>query len=251
VTGELVREGENAQINASKRIALCWDSTSDFEPYPGFADRSRAGAYVLSIFYDKDNDYWATPPGCLFIPYDGELQKVTDVEGTFGAQAQAIRETKRLAKRPKAFVGDCAVILPELFMGLVDRSGMEQVRNSVALDTIDEAHMLIQLCAVLNASNVRTAEAAPPAALNKKRLKGGKTPFFSYHVLQLDTDQGGARGTAIGGTHESPRLHLRRGHLRRIEGKVKPVYVRSHLVGDPRRGFADKDYSVRTSQIPK
>lgn len=47
----------------------------------------------------------------------------------------------------------------------------------------------------------------------------------------------------VGGTHASPRLHWRRGHIRHLRSGRK-VPVRPTLVGLAERGFIDKDYAV-------
>lgn len=83
-----------------------------------------------------------------------------------------------------------------------------------------------------------------PNALNKKRQANGKQPFFSYKVLQLAEEQRASVKGGSGGQHSSPRMHLRRGHLRRLESKV--VWVRPSMVNaESKRGVVIKDYEVR------
>lgn len=103
--------------------------------------------------------------------------------------------------------------------------------------------VLIQACSVINCANVTTEEIAAPAFLNKKRLAKGKQPFFSYKILQLSEDRRPRSETGADGKHASPRMHLRRGHLRRLEKKV--VWVRPAMVNaDSKRGAVVKDYHV-------
>lgn len=72
-------------------------------------------------------------------------------------------------------------------------------------------------------------------------------PHFTYKVLTIDTpaNRTGAHGTGQGdGTHASPRLHLRRGHIRRYpSGKL--AWVNAHMVGSAEAGTIAKDYRVR------
>lgn len=71
----------------------------------------------------------------------------------------------------------------------------------------------------------------------------GKQPFFSYKVLQLREEKSRQVADISGGTHTSPRMHLRRGHLRRLENKtiwVKPAMVNASA----QHGIVVKDYSV-------
>lgn len=50
--------------------------------------------------------------------------------------------------------------------------------------------------------------------------------------------------TDLGGSHASPRWHLRRGHWRHLSNGRR-IFVRQCEVGDPERGGVVKDYAVR------
>jgi hypothetical protein len=51
------------------------------------------------------------------------------------------------------------------------------------------------------------------------------------------------QGDSLGGTHASPRLHLRRGHIRHCyTGQY--VWVRPTTVGNKRLGIIFKDYDA-------
>ena len=91
-------------------------------------------------------------------------------------------------------------------------------------------------------SNVIQLENNPAKMTNRRRIEKGKIPFFTYRTLHI-TGDGGTGGEETG-THASPRLHFRRGHIRRIS-EDRRVWVRSCLVGDKTQGFAGKDYKVR------
>lgn len=100
--------------------------------------------------------------------------------------------------------------------------------------------------AVMACSNVRTRDHQPDAALNKKRAKAGKVPLVSYKTLEIAVPntryEGGGPG---GGTHASPRVHLRRGHIRKIaDGKT--VWVQACVVGS-KHGMVLKDYKLRSA----
>lgn len=98
--------------------------------------------------------------------------------------------------------------------------------------------------AVIACSNVETVAHPAPAALNRKRAKAGKVPIFEHRTLVL-SGGGGSKGAPNGGTHASPRVHLRRGHIRRLPGKT--VWVQACVVGDKSRGVVSKDYAVKAS----
>lgn len=92
--------------------------------------------------------------------------------------------------------------------------------------------------AVLNCVNVKTETVEAPERLNKKRERNGKLPIYSYKTLVLRPPA--ARRADGGGTHESPRVHLRRGHIKRR--KTGNFWWQPCVVGDPRRGVVMKDY---------
>jgi hypothetical protein len=89
----------------------------------------------------------------------------------------------------------------------------------------------------------RTDTVPAPAALNAKRAKKGRPPIFEHKVVTLSPQQSAA-SDAVGGTHASPRLHWRRGHIRALPGG-SITRVRPCLVGDIARGFVSHDYKVR------
>lgn len=94
-------------------------------------------------------------------------------------------------------------------------------------------------------SNVFIKNNTHPAALQKKRLKKGKLPLFEYktlHVRPRNTD-GKSKGT---GTHASPRLHLRRGHIRRYKDGKK-IWVQPCMVGNKKLGVVHKDYVIHVA----
>lgn len=95
---------------------------------------------------------------------------------------------------------------------------------------------------VFSCCNVTTIETQPPKFINAKRIAKGKVPFFSYRTLHITPDASEAPSGQDCGTHASPRLHLRRGHIRRLADRR--VWVRSSLVGDKSKGIAAKDYKV-------
>lgn len=97
--------------------------------------------------------------------------------------------------------------------------------------------------AVMACSNVRQREHPPAAALNKKRTKAGKVPLATYKTLEIFAPNQRDEITPQGGTHASPRVHLRRGHIRRI-GDGRTVWVQACVVGS-KHGMVVKDYRVR------
>lgn len=80
-----------------------------------------------------------------------------------------------------------------------------------------------------------------PSVTRKAIAKSRQLPAFSTWTLQLRLCK--EKTASLGGSHRSPRLHLRRGHIR----QYKPghyTWVSPCAVGNPDSGAIDKDYSL-------
>lgn len=93
-------------------------------------------------------------------------------------------------------------------------------------------------------SNVIQVEQHPGKMTNRRRIEKGKIPFFTYRTLHVTGDAAPRGDDEAQGTHASPRLHFRRGHIRKM-ADGRRIWVRSCLVGDKSRGFSGHDYKVR------
>lgn len=92
----------------------------------------------------------------------------------------------------------------------------------------------------LRCVNVDKVNIDPPAAMQKARAKRGKKPFFSHWVLVLKGK--GQNGEWLGGTHSSPRVHLRRSHFREY-APGKFTCVTECVVGNKKLGAVSKTYA--------
>jgi hypothetical protein len=117
-----------------------------------------------------------------------------------------------------------------------------EIENAAAIATLHA--MAFRFFDVLACSNVATVSTPPSAALNKKRVKKGKLPILEYKTLTIVLDESRSESDPQGGTHASPRVHLRRGHIRRITPE-KRVWVQPCVVGS-KHGMIVKDYKVTT-----
>lgn len=83
-----------------------------------------------------------------------------------------------------------------------------------------------------------------------KKIKAA-LPFDSYHILTIDTGKSG-ESTALtsGGSHRSPREHLRRGHIVR-PGEGRKPFWRNATVVCAGRSFnkVEKDYRIKNSKL--
>lgn len=104
--------------------------------------------------------------------------------------------------------------------------------------------IIVRFLSALNCKNVRMLEEKPSAALNKARLRRGKQPLFSTWTLSINIPKEHRESVAMGGSHASPRVHLRRGHPR----EYKPglwTWVQPCAVGAKENGMIHKDYAAK------
>jgi hypothetical protein len=76
---------------------------------------------------------------------------------------------------------------------------------------------------------------------NKRKIAQGKLPTYDWRTVVIEPTK--PKSESKGGTHASPRLHDRRGHLRRLQNG-KNVWVRSCKVGDASLGVIFHDYKI-------
>lgn len=103
--------------------------------------------------------------------------------------------------------------------------------------------IFIQFCHAVRAG-ASVEEERESSFVKLQRLRKAKIPNDSYYVLKLPHSRSGKSGE---GTHESPRLHFRRAHIRKLSGG-NLTWVRSCLVGDAEKGIIHKDYKVERQQ---
>lgn len=241
--------GEFEQAKANKRIALCWASDPEVELLPGLNSIlhlfPEGGVFVLPIFWGPDAKKWSVPLGGGFVPYENTVQRLTLDESMPATRIanQALIDAGQVKESALQFRGEPFVLLPEFFEAALDSYGSrEKAVAQIILDVHDEVMVLVQACSVLNCANVTTADIPPAAAINKKRQASGKQPFFTYKVLQVADERRDA-GAGNGGAHGAPRMHLRRGHLRRLESKT--IWVRPTTVNaGSKLGIVAKDYAL-------
>jgi hypothetical protein len=118
--------------------------------------------------------------------------------------------------------------------------------NAALHDTGAEINALLEFCEALSCSNVKheIMEKTDPA-VNQRRIRDGKVPIYETRTLWIDVPGGSKEsGDPQGGTHRSPRQHLRRGHIRRLP-TGKKVWVNAAVVGAKENGIIKKDYAIK------
>ena len=109
---------------------------------------------------------------------------------------------------------------------------------------INRIQTVIATMEVLACTNVVYIDNPAPKSINKKREKKGKIKLFTYKTLHIVANRGGeVVKSNQTGTHASPRVHLRRGHIRRLPDGGR-IWVQSCVVGSVKSGIAHKDYTA-------
>ena len=81
------------------------------------------------------------------------------------------------------------------------------------------------------------------SSLRRAKFAKSGVAGWTYRIASLDPAKLRHHADARGGTHASPRWHIRRGHWRTLSDG-KRVFVRECEVGDQARGGVVKDYRV-------
>jgi hypothetical protein len=110
----------------------------------------------------------------------------------------------------------------------------------------DVAELMLALVAGWYKSMDKTAEAYLPVVAdtftNRRKIAQGKKPMYDWRTVVIEPKQ--TKKEHLGGTHASPRLHDRRGHIRRLKSG-KNVWVKSCKVGKAELGTIFHDYQIK------
>ncbi len=111
---------------------------------------------------------------------------------------------------------------------------------------MSDCKVVASMCTLLECSNVVYATHPAPRKLNLKRRKRQREPFFEYKTLVIDPhkDRVITQGLVPHNLRRSPKLHLRRGHIRKLRSGSK-TWVSQAMIGSKRRGMVLKDYEIR------
>lgn len=124
------------------------------------------------------------------------------------------------------------------------RLNIRRVDESIPADDYsDELGALLCFLNVLRCSNITTEKSEPK---RNGKAKKGALPFDTYRILTIEAPrESRMAGAMTGGTHRSPREHLRRGHIRRYE-TGKRIWVNGSIVNAGKtEGRVFKDYALK------
>lgn len=120
--------------------------------------------------------------------------------------------------------------------------GFEQTGQGRAVRNL--LHIFLGL---LNTPGLQPVEVKPSLKLQRKREKRGKPPIFSTWTLGVELPKkNNKQNSGMGGTTgKKLRLHLNRGHMRRVNRQGDVRYIDPYLAGDKGLGVIQKDYSAK------
>lgn len=121
-------------------------------------------------------------------------------------------------------------------------SGSDKENDSAFIYAAQAANTMAMFVMALNCVNTTRVEHPAPKFMNQKRAEKGKQPLFSFWTLHLPGPTA-SDAPPLGGTHASPRLHLRRGHIRQYS-PGKCTWVNACVVGNKSSGMVTKDYAM-------
>lgn len=126
--------------------------------------------------------------------------------------------------------------------GVLKRHVNTVLEEKIIIQGFTALLIIFKAIEVINCSNITIKDSKISKFINQKRKKKGKLPLFSYKTLYLDIEEKTVTKYDKG-SHASPRVHLRRGHIRKLPSGKK-VWVQACVVGDKSKGMIHKDYAV-------
>ncbi len=164
-------------------------------------------------FFAGAGEKWTPSKAALFLDYT----KGSIFPAFFGNSGAALREE----------------LLAEGHVG-------EGLTEFVIKENRHEFTSIFQLLAALSCSNVSTEIIRPN---REARAARPASTLFDYHVLMIHANAERHDSAPAGGSHASPRTHLRRGHIRHHPTAGR-IWINSTVVNPSAVGTVNKDYRV-------
>jgi hypothetical protein len=180
---------------------------------------------IIPVTYVDHMKIWA-PPIFKFTLFYGEN---TAVNITGNGMAALTRFSSMM---PDLF----DIMKHETFGGSTERFA-----RTMADDYLDELWAYVDFCRTLHENHVEFEDIPVHKGHAKMRRALGKSPLFTYKTLVIGKKK--RKSAHLGGTHASPRSHLRRGYYRTSKNGVKH-WVQPCMVKGETPGFVHKDYKL-------
>jgi hypothetical protein len=214
--------------------AMKFDLGDEFSGMPGFT-LSEARISVPMLPFDKV--YFEA------VSSDGKRYgAIFENFGEYGVCGQMLVEARAEHDRAKKGLFPVGLVFTQNGDELEIHAEHDDLED-MKIGSIGALHLMVRAIAVINCSNVQLVDSPEKKWINKQRQRKGKLPLFTYKTLHIKTSKRVDEKWRGAGTHASPRVHLRRGHIRRLPSG-KTVWVQPCVVGDKNRGIVHKDYSV-------
>ena len=242
--GDFTRLVKNREAPSSKRIALAAEYEAIVALCPDFLGPvvetnphpEKEGFYVFPVCFSDGPDIWTPSPAAMFFPRAGLT--ATNILSEIAVEGP----TTELMQSKMGHI----VTLP-LGKEAYEYYPEHERPTRAARDCADEALAICHLMTALSLDKGRHTTLPAPERLNRKRAKKSKPPLFEYKVLDIVADVMGSPKEATHertrGSHASPRMHNRRGHVRHLPSG-QTTWVRNAIIGKPSRGRVIKDYAV-------
>lgn len=219
---------DDKSADASKAITLATDvgdGRTFLRSLGIFSDIIDGDAFVMhSVAYTPKLKSWTPSAGFVLVPYgqDGALS-------------------------PKGCNKMAGVVLP--IAGRLSQleiehcGGLQSWQRKIASDYYVDSSAILNVAMCSMCSNVEHRIVKPSVVSNKIKVKSGREPIYEYRILQVKQSQKSATENASAFSRHSPKMHLRRGHIRK-HSSGKFVWVSPSVVGSVDAGFVSKSYAV-------
>ena len=132
----------------------------------------------------------------------------------------------------------------------------DELRNKVHNEVMADLATSRLYLDVLNCQNIVTKDVVPPEKLNRKRIRNGKLPLYTYKILEVVKGKPKSKNAgSVPWDYQSPasvRFHLCRGHFKTFTPD-KPLFGKysgtfwwnPQSRGNKEVGEIEKDYEVK------
>lgn len=184
---------------------------------------------TISAFF-MNRGFWTPCYSQWIIPCDWDsLHGTTQLESLIKKDDDAV-----------AFAGHLGFLLPSTLDMRLNSVTPAYAMKEAAHDIGGEVRIVLELLEALSCKNVVIDNAKIPK-IGERGAANKNLPFYETKCLTIKATQKQGTGTRTG-THESPRQHLRRGHIRRLESGN--IWVNACVVGNSEKGIIKKSYNV-------
>jgi len=248
--GSLFTDNEHLSDDSKKRIIFAMELTTD-EVESRFGQSGRnclrnfkredpTADLFIAVFaasYLKAKDMWIPDMGGFILPTNGLKEEIVAGKKVFEGLVEPNRKTR--------FTGSSLILLPDVYLRNIHEHGKVLTEKFMMHDIGQEVCVVLEFLEALSCRNVSPDILEPISKkINDKRIKAGKLPIYETKCLVINTkDLVKKKAEPKGGTHASPRWHLRSGHIRHYP--EYNLWIEQTSVGDVENGVIEKRYEVK------